>query len=268
MDTGGNHYSTDATAAFGAGVDAMLEANLTCLTDEQLVAMLREYETDKRRGVAAEHRLLIEIDERRIPEKAEARSTAQFLATILRLSHAEAAARVNAAKLLGPRLISGEELEPLLPHTAAAQAAGEISVDHAWRIAKILKRLPVNVDAAQAEAVEQQLAEYARTGWPDDLPRIGDRILSYLDPDGTLVEDKDRQRMREFTLGKQRIDGMSTIRGEITPELRALLDPILAKLARPGMCNPEDPQSPWTTGDSAGDTIDAEVMQACAKRDL
>ncbi|MFI1917552.1 DUF222 domain-containing protein, partial [Nocardia sp. NPDC020380] len=242
--------------------------NPTPFTDDQITEILREIETSKRRLTAVEHRLLVEVDERHIPERVGAKSTAQFLSTILRLSHAEAAARVNAAKLLGPRLISGEELEPLLPHTAAAQAAGEISVDHAWRIAKILKRLPVNVDAVQAEAVEQQLAEYARTGWPDDLPKIGDRILAHLDPDGTLVEDKDRQRMRELIIGKQRVDGMSTIRGEITPELRALLDPVLAKLARPGMCNPEDPQSPWTTGDSAGDTIDAEVMQACAKRDL
>ncbi|MFJ4655905.1 DUF222 domain-containing protein [Nocardia sp. NPDC088792] len=268
MGTGGNHYSSDATAAFGAGVDAMLDTNFTRLTDEQVVAMLREVEADKRRFVAVEHRLLVEIEQRRIPEKAEARSTTQYLATILRLSHAEAAARVNAAKLLGPRLVGGEELEPLLAHTAAAQAAGEISVDHAWRIAKILKRLPVHVDAIQAEAVEQQLAEYARTGWPDDLPRIGDRILAFLDPDGVLVQDKDRQRMRELVIGKQRVDGMSAIRGEITPELRALLDPVLAKLARPGMCNPEDAQSPWTTGDSVGDGIDPEVLQGCVKRDL
>ncbi|MFJ4655113.1 DUF222 domain-containing protein [Nocardia sp. NPDC088792] len=268
MDTGGNQFTADATAAFAAAVDALTELNPTPFTDDQITEILREIETSKRRLVAVEHRLLAEVDERHIPERVGAKSTAQYLGTVLRLSHAEAAARVNAAKLLGPRLIGGEELEPLLAHTAAAQAAGEISVDHAWRIAKILKRLPMHVDAVQAEAVEQQLAEYARTGWPDDLPRIGDRILAFLDPDGVLVQDKDRQRMRELVIGKQRVDGMSAIRGEITPELRALLDPVLAKLARPGMCNPEDAQSPWTTGDSVGDGIDPEVLQGCVKRDL
>ena len=50
--------------------------------------------------------------------------------------------------------------------------------------------------------------------------------------------------MRGITLGRQRPDGMSPIRGEIDPVLRALLDPLLGKYARPGMCNPDDPTGP------------------------
>lgn len=263
MTTGGILATDDATAAFTAAVDALGELNPVRLTDAQLTQALRDIESDKRRLATVEHRLITEIEQRNIPEKVGAKTTARYLGEVLRLSNADACARVNAAKVLSPRLVSGEVLEPLLPCTAAGQAAGEISADHASRIAKIVHRIPASVPVAQKESAEAQLAEYARTGWPDDLAKLGDRILGFLDPDGVLVDDKDRQRMRELTIGKQRVDGMSPIRGELTPELRALLDPVLAKLARPGLCNPEDAESPWTGADS----VSPEVLEACAKRD-
>jgi hypothetical protein len=43
-----------------------------------------------------------------------------------------------------------------------------------------------------------------------------------------------------LTLGKQQADGMSELRGWVSPELRAALEAMLAKLAAPGMCNPDD----------------------------
>ena len=43
-----------------------------------------------------------------------------------------------------------------------------------------------------------------------------------------------------MTLGEQQDDGMSQIRGWLTPETRATFDAVLAKLGAPGMCNPND----------------------------
>lgn len=43
-----------------------------------------------------------------------------------------------------------------------------------------------------------------------------------------------------MTLGKQDFDGMSPISGLVTPELRAAIEAVLARLAAPGACNPDD----------------------------
>lgn len=47
-------------------------------------------------------------------------------------------------------------------------------------------------------------------------------------------------RKRGITLGAQEFDGMSRIGGLVTPELRAAIEAMLAKLAAPGACNPDD----------------------------
>ncbi|MFI9511037.1 DUF222 domain-containing protein [Nocardia sp. NPDC052566] len=49
----------------------------------------------------------------------------------------------------------------------------------------------------------------------------------------------------------------------MTPQLGALLDPCIAKLGRPGMNNPDDPQSPR----GEGEHIDPDILAAAAKRD-
>ncbi|AHK30152.1 hypothetical protein Pd630_LPD02929 [Rhodococcus opacus PD630] len=56
---------------------------------------------------------------------------------------------------------------------------------------------------------------------------------------------------------------MSTISGELDPTARALLDPVLAKWARPGMNNPDDPESP--SGDAENPSIDREALVAAEK---
>ena len=56
---------------------------------------------------------------------------------------------------------------------------------------------------------------------------------------------------------------MSPLSGHLTPATRAMLEAVLAKWARPGMYNPDDPQSP--TG--AGDGVTAEELAAAAARD-
>ncbi|GAA5061638.1 HNH endonuclease signature motif containing protein [Nocardia callitridis] len=181
----------------------------------------------------------------------------------LRLSHVEAGARVNAAMSLGAwHAMDGSVREPELPHTAEALRQGEISTDHARHIAKVMKRVPASTPHTDMQAAEEILADFARDGSPDDIPKVGDRILAHLDPEGTLTDDIDRQRMRGIIIGAQRADGMSPISGEITPTLRALLDPLVAKYARPGMCNPEDPDSPRGI-----ESVDRDVLASAAGRD-
>ena len=163
-----------------------------------------------------------------------------MLADRLRITRGEARRRVAEAADLGQRrALTGEVLAPLLTATAAAQRAGRIGADHVRVIRSFLRRLPASVDLETREHAEAHLAELATKHGPEDLAKLAGRLTACLNPDGDYT-DEDRARRRGLTLGKQDIDGMSPVRGWLTPEARAALEAVLAKLAAPGMCNPED----------------------------
>ncbi|OXR47427.1 hypothetical protein B7C42_00550 [Nocardia cerradoensis] len=246
-----------------AAVSELFERSLTPLSDGQLVEAMRDVESWARRLTAIQHRLLIEAEERSLPSRTGAKTVKRFLMETLRISSADAGSRVNSARWVGTfHDLDGEIRDPQLPSTAAALTHGEISADHVRGIAQVMNRVPRGVSDADREAAEQLLAEFARSGSPDDIGKVGDRILAYLDPDGRLTTDQDRARMRGIVVGRQRPDGMSPVRGDIDPTLRALLDPLLAKYARPGVCNPDDPNSPAVDIDTTDPATLAEAARA------
>ncbi|WP_024802844.1 HNH endonuclease signature motif containing protein [Nocardia sp. BMG51109] len=247
-----------------AAVTGVLEMPLTPLSDDDVVEMMRDIEKCARILTAVQHRLLVEANERSLPARFGSKSIKKFLIETLRLNSADAGSRVHRALWVGtPHDMAGEPIDPPLPHTAHALESGEISTDHVRGIVAVMNRIPRGVGPEEREAAEQILAEFARTGSPDDIGKVGDRILAHLDPDGRMSTDLDRARRRAITIGRQRPDGMSPIHGEIDPVLRALLDPLLAKYARPGACNPDDPDSPAIDIDHA----DPRVLADAASRD-
>ncbi|TLF78461.1 HNH endonuclease signature motif containing protein [Nocardia cyriacigeorgica] len=251
-------------AALHAAVVSLLESPLTPLTDDGVVAVMQQVERCARMLTAVQHRLLVEAGERSLPARAGSKSLKRFLMETLRLASADAGARVHQAVQVATfHDMGGDPVDPRMPHTAQALISGDISADHARGIANVLHKVPNGVSREEREAAEQILTDFARAGSPDDIGKVGDRILAHLDPDGRLTTDNDRARMRGITIGRQRADGMSPIRGDIDPVLRALLDPLLAKFARPGMCNPDDPESPVTDSDH----VDPAVLAEAAGRD-
>ncbi len=152
----------------------------------------------------------------------------------------EARRRIAAAEQLGSRTaLSGAPMEPLLAATAAAQRAGRIGAEQVGVIRAFVQRLPGWVDVGTRELAEAQLVGLAGGFRPEQVARAAARLAMLLDPDGDF-SDEDRARRRGLTLGAQGIDGMSSIRGWLTPELRAGLEAVWAKWAAPGMCNPAD----------------------------
>ncbi|WP_227980736.1 HNH endonuclease signature motif containing protein [Nocardia spumae] len=246
-----------------AAVSELFERSLIPLSDAELVAAMRGVEMCARRLTAMQHRLLIEAEERSLPARSGAKTVKRFLMETLNVSSADAGSRVHAARWVGTfHDLDGEPRAPQLPCTAGALAEGEVSADHVRGIAHVMNRIPRGVAESDREAAEQLLAQFARSGSPDDIGKVGDRILAHLDPDGRLTTDRDRARMRGIVVGRQRPDGMSPLRGDIDPVLRALLDPLLAKYARPGVCNPEDPDSPGVHIDSADPAMVAAAAHA------
>jgi hypothetical protein len=118
-------------------------------------------------------------------------------------------------------------------------------------------QLPCGVDVDTRENAEAHLAELATQHRPDHLAKLADRLGHCLNPDGNFT-DVDRARRRGLTLGKQDIDGMSRLSGWLTPETRATVEAVLAKLAAPGVCNPDD-ETPTVDGPPSEEAVQRDI---------
>ena len=177
---------------------------------------------------------------------------------MLHISGTEARRRLDEADDLGPRVaMSGELLPPRLAETAAAQARGQIGAEHVRMIRRFFAQLPDSVDHDTREAAETTLAQVAVDHKPEGLRKAADRLLALLHPDGDY-SDAERARRRYLTLGKQGADGLSPITGMLDPQARATLDAVFAKLAAPGMCNPDD-ESPCVDGQPSETAIQGDT---------
>ncbi|MFD4181469.1 DUF222 domain-containing protein [Rhodococcus sp. NPDC058514] len=240
--------------------------DMTGLADGELTDTLQRLERSIRKASAVGHKLIVETAERSLPGKLGHKTVNKLLIGVLRISAADAAARVTAAKSLGTwHALSGQPLPADLPETAAAQRDGEIGPDHATAIRKVIRKIPHTVSDTDVAVAEEILGELARSATPEDVENAGLDLLAHLNPDGNLTDAKDRKRRRGVKIGRQDTDLMSPIAGELDPKTRALLDPILAKWARPGMNNPDDPESP--TGDAEHPNVDRDALVAAAARD-
>src|ERR1700734_704824 len=209
------------------------------LTTPERLAVLENLEQMRRAQPAVEHALINQL-----AEQADATELGgklpSALADRLRISRAEASRRIHEAADLGQRrALKGEPLEPVLPATAEAQRNGDLGAGHVAVIRTFWHRLPDFVDIETRAKAEAQLARLAVEHRPDELAKLADKLTDCLNPDGDFT-DVDRAKRRGLTIGRQDLDGMSPISGYLTPEARATIDAVLAKLAAPGMCNSTD----------------------------
>src|SRR4051812_25621144 len=143
-------------------VDELHSLDWDFLGDDDLLEVLREVETAKRRLAPVDHALLNQLAQRSTAFTHGARSTASFVSTLLRISRSEASARVTAAEALGyRRTVTGQLVEPQFPLVAAAMADGMLSDRHAVVIVKTVNDLPDAVADQFGEFVEKSLVEDA-----------------------------------------------------------------------------------------------------------
>ena len=209
------------------------------LTTPERLALLERLERETRRLRAPGHELINQLAEQAGPQELSG-PLPHALADRLRITRGEARRRVAGAADLGPRrALTGAVLAPLLTATAAAQRDGTIDPAHVAVIRRFFNQLPEAVDLDTRACAEAQLAELATQFRPDHLADVACQLADYLNPDG-IFADEDRARRRGLTLGMQGPDGMSQLRGWLTPEARATVEAVLAKTAAPGLCNPAD----------------------------
>lgn len=253
-------------AALDEAVETLLGASLTSLSDEGVVEVLQRMETSLRKASTVGHRVVVESVERSLPGNLACRSINDFLISTLRITSGDAARRVKVAKAVGTwHTLAGEDQDAALVETAAALREGAIGTDHVTAIADVMRKMPHGVRLDEIVVAEKILADTARSTTPEDVTKAGIHLLAHLNPDGDAPDEKERRRRRGIRIGKQGADLMSPISGLLDPELRALLDPVLAKLARRGMNNPDDPESP--SGDVDSPALDRTALAQAAVRD-
>ncbi|MFT4087376.1 MAG: DUF222 domain-containing protein [Gordonia sp. (in: high G+C Gram-positive bacteria)] len=235
-------------------------------SEDSLLDLAETRERARRKAEVFNAALYVEINDRDVHRQAGYCSTYALYQQGLRLGTGETRRRKNTAAAIG-RLTSmtGDPLEPHLEATEAAVAEGVIGREHVAVIAQVVDKIPDRVDPEKRAAAETDLAEAARHLAPEDLTVMGNRILGYLDPDGQLTDDKDRQRQRTFVVMPQNQQLMAKVRAQLTPELQASLGVMLEQWAQPGMNNPADPDSPHGAADQPG--LDPAVLAAAAERD-
>ena len=241
---GGNAYADRQTVlacleAIEAAHDQLHGCSFDGFSSEELVSVLTRRERLSWRAPVVDHRILARLAGGG-PGELGASSLSTALAERLRISTTEARRRVKEAAQLGPRTtVTGQPLEPELPGLAAAQAAGQIGPEHVAIARKAYAKIPPAVTAEARNAADRDLALLAGEYDPQTFQQLADHLVAVLDPDGDFT-DRERRARRSLRLGRQGADGMSSLTGLITPELRATLEPIMAKLAAPGMCNSTD----------------------------
>jgi hypothetical protein len=230
---------TAAFDALDAAVDGLLGLDFEALTTRERLALLERCERVRRRLPAVEHPLINQLAHHATPEELGGKLS-HAIAEWTLISRAEAGRRIREAADLGPRrTITGAPLAPALAATAAGQREGKLGAGHVAVIRRFYHQLPGWVDQATRELAEADLARLGSQFRPETLTGLADHLADRLNPDGTFT-DEDRARRRGLTLANQQPDGMSQLHGWITPEIRATLEAVWAKLAAPGMCNPTD----------------------------
>jgi Domain of unknown function (DUF222) len=237
----------------------LAKLSFTALTAPQVVAVQTRLENGYRSQPAVDHKLIHQLISQSTPTELGANSWPTVLSDALHISKGEAKRRITQAELLGPRTaLTGETLPPKLPNVAAAQARGQIGAEHLKVITGFFDDLPAHVDCQTRELAEADLARIATGLGPTQFRQAADRLALLLNQDDEMPNDAERSRHRYLTIEKQGVDGMSRIHGLLDPEARATVDAVLAKLAAPGMGNPED-EAPCVDGEpskeaSRGDT--------------
>src|SRR5882672_12687443 len=97
-------------------IDALIALDLSRLSRDELLELLRGVETQHRRLPVLDHALIAELDHRGAGGELMARDTATLVRDVLRVTPSEATARCAAAVDLGPgRTFTGQPQPPLLP---------------------------------------------------------------------------------------------------------------------------------------------------------
>ncbi|WP_313318699.1 DUF222 domain-containing protein, partial [Gordonia sputi] len=253
----------DKLSRLAAVLDELATVDVSLVSDDVLVEATVEAERlALRTAGAVTDRLIVEASDRDLPHSLGFRDIRNFMGQRLHIGDPAARYRVIAAT--GSfATICGDRLPPSCPTLAGYVVEGRVAGAHVRAVLEVLEAIPGEVSAETKAAAEAQMAGYAVQFTPAEITNLGSRLLAHLDPDGTLTNPKDRKRRRRLWVNRQNAQLMSRLTADLDPIARARLDTVLDSWAKPGMNNPDDPDSP--VGPIT--TANAEQVAAAALRD-
>lgn len=184
-----------------------------------------------------------------------ARALSRLCNTTLR----EARTRLAAAQRISerPDQWSADPTAPhpdFMPHLTDAVAQGLVDSATVEQVDKQIRVLPGEVQNDITAVADEPIARLVSQHGPDIVRSLQQFLLDLVGAEEPYT-DKDHQRMRSLTIGKQGTDGMTPIRGLLTPALSAKLHRLMADHAGTG--GTRGTESTESTG-RAGRTTDTE----------
>ena len=215
-------------------VEVVEDGGLDLFDDLGLVKFMPRFERGRNRSALVDHRVVREVEARRLPETLTQPSVAGVLSWGLRISRGEAARRVRAAAGVGERVsMTGEPLGPVRPALAAVQREGLASPEQVDLCLRALSTVDHRgFDPADLDAAEKLLAQFATTFPPAELRTLAAQVVDRIDPDGTRPQEELNTDRRHLAFRQTR-DGMWTVEGRLTGQVGAKLRAVLGPLAKP-----------------------------------
>lgn len=202
-------------------VEAMSDSGLVAITDA-VAQLARDAQALLARAAAeVAKRSPAELGREGLAKKRGFLNPAHLVAASTGGRASEAAKLIAVGTEIAPRrALSGEQLPPAHPHVATALAAGMISVDAAAAITAMLRRVAPRADAAEAEGMEEVLAERAADLPFDLLLRVIREAEARLDQDGVAPREEELRADRSLTI-RQDPNGMVRLIARLDPETAA-----------------------------------------------
>jgi hypothetical protein len=238
MDFGDAGVVDDALDALNTSLDHLVklveDGGLETFDNTQLVGFLHGFERLRNRLPLIDHQTLRDAQRRNLPDTLCQSNLPRLLAATLQISVAEAARRVRAAEALPQRMsMTGQPMDPVRPHLAAAQRDGDISAEQVDIVERALAKVDgAGFDPDLVDQGEQLLTRFAAEFGPKDLRRLAEQVIDRINPDGTLPDERLQHDRRFFHLRPTR-DGGYAGEFRLTAAAGSKLQAVLGPLAKP-----------------------------------
>jgi len=147
-----------------------------------LVATLQSLERVRNKLPVVDRAMIQHGTEQGVPAVLSERTMTRVLTNGLRISIGESARRVKAAEHLADRTsMTGETLEPIRPHLAAAQRDGLVTPEQVTLIDTALRKVK-HCDPAAVEAGEVLLVQQATQLSYHDLDQVAAKLINAIVP--------------------------------------------------------------------------------------
>ena len=215
------HPATRAVAAMNAALDDFAEASLWSMSIHEVAAVVIAAEKLANRLDSVKVAVVAQAEKSLVRTLGGAKTTHGWLHTAADVPKWQGHARLQLAHALESR-----------PVTAAAFAAGQITMDAAAAVCAAIQALPPSVPAVMSSEVEEILLATARQEGSRAVTRRAMEITYRFAPE-VLDEQEAAARAARFLTLTSRPDGSVTLRGQLDKEAGALAQAVLGPLAAP-----------------------------------